>query len=380
MYQLRLDWATINFDSGTMSRSEVGQKLAGMSDLRWTAKGLSENATWNSPLGLRWNDNSGWAETPHKLQVSGSGCEHFAATLPALRDREHSHFSRLDFAFDVVMDRQKWREFICTAFQASMFSDRQYKQYKLTGTGEAMTIYIGSRGGSKYFRIYNKSLQDTRYEYHDPVTDEVILLDENQCVIRYEVELHRHKRVSGTHVRLFDPSPMFDAYYSVDPGDEKSLFDTVRSMWLSFGNEVLLPEGFAEAEFSRRITNKTKNFVALSTPEGQVAAVEEVKEKLHAYPRSFEHILQFIVSRYGQYIPYIIADEGYSRDILTLCENRFGFVPESVIVTPPAGYYDVTDELEEDEDFPAEWNIVSGDQLGLWGQYSDEGRDQEWLS
>lgn len=370
MYQLRLDWATMNFDAGTMDRITASKKLAGASELlRWTSKGVSDNERYVSPLGLRWLGNSGWAEAPHKLECTGVGCEHFAATLPALRDRECSHFSRLDFAFDVVMDRAAWRDFVCKAFSASMFSDRQRKQFRLTGTGEAMTIYIGNRCGSKFFRIYNKTLQDAKYEYHDAESDEVVPLDDNQCVIRYEVELHRKKRIDGNHVRLFDPSGMFDAYYSVDPADEKALFDTIRNMWLSFGDEILLPDGFAEAEFSRRITNKTKNFVALQTEDGQVEAREEVKATLHEYPHTFDRTLQFVVQRYGAYIPYILADKEYVNDCLALCEVRFGFVPECVVIDPPAGWYEMTeDETEEDDDIPAEWLPYSGDQLGLWDE------------
>lgn len=368
MYQLRLDYVTINFDSGKMDRLTVSKKLAGASDiLRWTSKGLSDNERYVSPLGLRWLGNSGWSDAPHKLEVTGVGCEHFAATLPALRDRECSHFSRLDFAFDVVMDRARWRDFICQAFSASMNSDRQRKKYRLTGTGEAMTIYIGTRTGSKFFRIYNKTLQDSRYEYHDAETDEVVPLGDNECVIRYEVELHRKKRIDGNHVRLFDPSGMFDAYYSVDPADEKALFDTVRNMWLSFGDEILLPDGFEESVFSRRIMSKTKNFVQLQTPAGQVEAREEVKLRLHEYPHTFDRTLQFIVHRYGSYIPYILADKEYVNDCLALCEVRFGFVPESVVIDPPAGWEDLSAEEEiDDDDFPVEWLPVTGDQLGLW--------------
>ena len=106
---VRLDWATVNFAPGSMSYTKVGKILLGGESLFWKAKGISANAKLYSPLGLRWLENNGYAELPHKLEVSGVGCNHFAPVLPDLVNAAEHRFSRLDFAFDVLIPRAAWR-------------------------------------------------------------------------------------------------------------------------------------------------------------------------------------------------------------------------------------------------------------------------------
>lgn len=334
---VRLDYATVNFVPGSMSYTKVGKILLGDgASMFWKPRGLSENAPLYSPLGLRWMENNGYSEMPHKLEISGVGCTHFMPVLPELvKDVDH-RFSRLDFAFDVLVSRSDWRKFICKAFESSLCSDRKYKAYRLSGQGEAMTIYIGSRSCAKFFRIYNKTLQDPKYQF---VQDgQIVEVPEDMCVIRYEVELKRHVVTAKDGQRIYDPSPAFEWYY----GDEEAqhrLCEVVRELWLSFGDDVLLPQGFENAELQTIIHNE--NFVAKDAKE----KLQEVREKLHDYPRSFEHTIAYVVSHFGKYIPYIVSDADYMRDCETACTVEFGFVPQYYLEqTAPQGFYDLDNE------------------------------------
>lgn len=329
---VRLDYATVNFAPGTMSYTKVGKILLG-DDLRWRSRGLSENAPLVSPMGLRWLENNGYAELPHKLEVSGVGCTHFALTLPDLVSAAEHRFSRLDFAFDVLISRAAWRAFICRAFEASLSSDRQRKCFRLSGQGEAMTIYIGSRKSPRFFRIYNKTLEDAKYRYFEDGVEKSV--PDDMCVIRYEVELKRHKFSGVNDLRVFDPSPAFTWYYG-DERQQQQLTDEIRKMWLSFGDDVLLPDGFADAEFT--VMQHNANFVQSSAAE----RLEEVREKLHDFPHSFDHTLQYLVDKFAKYIPYIVADRDYMQRCHDECEFAFGFVPEYYLEQSlPSGWYDL---------------------------------------
>lgn len=366
-YMLRLDWGTLNFDKGAMSKEHAGKLLAGDLDLKWKQKGANENAPFKSPLGLCWVDNSGWDAAPHKLEISGVGCEHFAPTLAAVRDRDLSHFSRVDFAFDAVMSRADWRDFITKVFAASMVSDRQAKKFRLSGEGEAMTVYIGSRKCAKFFRIYNKTLQSDRYEFLDSENGKVVPISEDQCVIRYEVELKRHKVVRSTgEVRVFDPSPCFDAYYSHDPDQVAWLMGEIHKLWTSFGNEILLPAGFEDADFVRRLDfiEQNKNTVKYdSLPDDSCLKI--VRDKLHDFPHTFDSSLDYVARRFGKYIPYLLADSVYREVCFSSCRDAFGFIPDFEIVDRPAGFYDMDDESDDDLPFAPFCVAYSGEQLTM---------------
>lgn len=342
---VRLDWATVNFVPGSMSYTKVSKILLGGESLFWKAKGISANAKLYSPLGLRWLENNGYAELPHKLEITGVGCNHFAPVLPALVNAAEHRFSRLDFAFDVLIPRAAWRSFIVKAFESSLNSERERKQYRLSGQGEAMTIYIGSRRSAKFFRIYNKTLEDPKYTYVDDGQE--IEVPDDMCVIRYEVELKRHKVQAQNDVRVYDPSPAFDWYYG-DDDSQSRLCDTIRDLWLSFGDEILLPAGFESAELE--CLSKNKNFASKSMDEKLL----EIKEKLHDYPRSFEHTLSFLVERYAKYLPYIVSDPEYMQICHDACKAAFGFVPDYYLEqTKPQGFYDLDlDQLDSPAEVP----------------------------
>lgn len=333
--QIRLDYATVNFAPQSMSYTRISKFL--LNDpvgLRWTQKGMSGNFIV-SPFGLKWLEDNGYSEMPHKLEVSGVGCSHFGNVLPDLVNQAPHRFSRLDFAFDVLVKKDDWKSFIVSAFESSLYSDRERKQYRLSGSGEAMTIYIGSRKSAKFFRIYNKTLEDAKYDFYgdgSPIPDD-------SFVIRYEVELKRHKVHAQNDIRCFDPSPAFDWYYG-SPDDQMRLCDEIRSMWLSFGDDVLLPDGFASADFS--VLNENKNFVHESVD----VRLSEIQAALHDFPHSFDHTLNYLVRNYGKYIPYVISDPGYVLDCENACKAAFGFVPEYYLEpSKPSGFYDM-DEID----------------------------------
>ena len=325
--EIRLDYATFNFDRDSVTVDSISRALSGDTSCAFRAKSIREGALLVSPFGLSYLDNSGWSPRPHRLQVSGVGCEKFYYTLPRLVDLCHDNggdcsFSRLDFAFDTLMPDDDWRDFICAAFSHSLNSDRKAKKFSLSGKGLDMTVYIGSRVSDYYFRIYNKSLESAAkgskkpsYVYQEngvPVD-----VPDGYSVIRYEIEMKRHVHHRGDVTTIFDPSQYFFDYYNESP----SLLEEIRRLWLSFGDDVLLPPGFADAELS--YLNKNKNFVQLSD-DSRLAITQERVE--YDY-RQFNDTLIHIVTHFGKYIPFLVQDE----DLYSECEYRAkefcGFCP-----------------------------------------------------
>lgn len=340
--RLKLDYATFVFEKGVLRWGDISEKLSGGMPLKWVTAGISEHAPMVSPFGLRWMENNGFAERPLRLDVSGVGCRKFEGTLPVLRDAEKQHFSRLDFAFDVIMDRKAWREFICHAFQDSLESTRHYKKYSLSGSGEAMTIYIGARRGSKFFRIYNKTLEDSSYVPRDDEGRE-IMLEPSQCVVRYEVELKRHNVHRNGVKTIFDPSALFDWYYSSDPAEQAKLLEVIKDMWRKYCPAEYLPD------LELLIVSKTKNFVQSSKAE----IYETIKTGAHDSPHTFDHTLAYVVDKFAKYIPYILADEKMREECFAECQKAFGFEPEYYFETSkPSGWDDLEDIDEDGEEIP----------------------------
>lgn len=350
-YTLRLDYATFNFVPESINPERLQNVLSAGTDFCWKRVGLSDNINLHSPLGLFWKSANGYAEYPHSLQVSGVGCTHFCLTLPFLRAAAECRFSRLDFAFDVIVSADSWKQFLCDAFNASMFSDRKQKKFVLTGSGNAMTVYIGARKSPYFFRIYNKTLEDKSYTYYDGEGNQVEL-SEDEYVIRYEIELKRFRRTLRGEKVLIDPSPLFDNYYSED---SSSLFDYIKQLWLSYGNDVLLPPDFADAEFVTYQSKQNTLFCSMS----EESKCEVVSSQIHDYPHTFDRTLWFVTERYGKYIPYIVNDKPMLDICLTRCRLEFGFTPS---IYCDASHYDFND-LDDDLDTGLPWNIFTGEQL-----------------
>ena len=192
--EIRLDYATFNFDKNCINVDQISHALAGDQNVMLRQKGKS-GSFLVSPFGLSYLDDSGWSPRPHRLQVSGVGCEKFAYTLPNLitecrNNGGECSFSRLDFAFDVLISKESWKSFLAKAFASSLYSERERKKYALAGDGMAMTVYIGSRRSDYYFRIYNKSLESKDYVYTE--NGQIVDVDDDEFVIRYEIEMKRH--------------------------------------------------------------------------------------------------------------------------------------------------------------------------------------------
>ena len=319
--EIHLDYATFNFDSDTMNQNLVAKALLGdHSDLHCSYKCLNENSPSVSPFGLSWLNNSGFAPRPHRLQVSGLGCDNFFYVLPNLVSMCNNNggecsFSRLDFAFDVIIKRDEWKKFISSAFESSLSSDRVLKKYTLAGSGEAMTVYIGSRTSPRFFRIYNKTLEDKSYIYKENGIPKE--LPDDSCVIRYEVELKRKLWNREGKKVVVDPSPLFYQYYS---GDDE-LAEYIKELWLSFGDDVLLPGGFSDANLT--LLSKNKNFASISLQN----AHDLTEERVYNEPYSFTKVTDYVVDKFGKYIPFIVAN----LHKFQICEDKaktfIGFLP-----------------------------------------------------
>lgn len=323
-YVIRLDYATFAFTRDSVNLGKIQQCLSGGVDLGFRQFGTSEHSPLQSPYGLYYKPECGSTENPHVLQVSGVGCEHFRESLPCLakvmRDGGvQAHFRRIDLAFDVIMKRSDWRFFLAKCFTYSMENLRQRKKFLLQGSGEAMTVYIGSRNSPRYFRVYNKTLQSPSYEFVSP-DGTISSVADDECVIRYEIESLWQSRWLRGQKAYSDPSPLFDWYYSAS--DFLSRY--VRDSWLSFGSDVILPDDFENAEFvtdiSVRNLHPLEDFVS---PYSDVVFAN-VSARKDCAPYSFEKSLEYAVSHYGCYVPYILRDERLIAICRDAAREKFG--------------------------------------------------------
>lgn len=153
----------------------------------------------------------------------------------------------------ILMSKSAWRMFLsqCFAHQLETMDTRKAKRYVVHADGDSSTVYIGARSSDRYFRIYNKSLEDPQYQLLDPLSGDPLVVPEDSYIVRYEVELKRRVRtIKGVDMTL-DLKPYFESYFA----DGKLLCDELRKIWLSFGNDIVLPAGFGEAEIVTDIQN-----------------------------------------------------------------------------------------------------------------------------
>lgn len=316
-YVIRLDYATFAFTRDSVNLGKILQCLSGGVDLGFRQFGTSEHSPLQSPYGLYYKPECGSTENPHVLQVSGVGCEHFRETLPCLakvlRDGgEQAHFRRIDLCFDVIMKRSAWRSYLAKCFTYSMENQRQRKKFLLQGSGEAMTVYIGSRNSDRYFRVYNKTLQSPSYQFVSS-DGAISSVSDDECVIRYEIESSYKNRWRSGQKLVSDPSVLFDWYYS----DSDFLSRYVRDSWLSFGSDVMLPDDFENAEFVTDISVRNLHPVEdIASPYSDVVFAN-VSARKDCAPYSFDKSLEYAASHYGAYVPYILRDER----LLTICRD-----------------------------------------------------------
>lgn len=280
-----LDYATFAFEQGSISIPKIEDALA-QCDLHFAqTSNASENSPYNSPAGLFYKPNNGAKQSPHSLHVSGHGCELFRSTLPrlaSLMQEGHvfGHFSRLDFCFDTVMTKKRWREFYLGVILASVDEmnnpnkARKVRKFMYQGYGDSTTVYIGRRTSSAVFcRIYNKSLQDPEKKFC-AASGELLSCPDDSYIIRYELELKYTSRVNSSGRTVYDPSPLFWYYYD----DSDMLFAYLRKVWNRYGNASLLPDGWEDMEFvtdleARRIPYTKDLFRPLSVDLAQKFSV-----------------------------------------------------------------------------------------------------------
>lgn len=264
---VKLDYATFAFEQGSISIPKIEDALA-QCDLHFAqTSNASDNSPYNSPAGLFYKPNNGAKHSPHSLQVSGHGCELFRSTLPRLASlmqdgHEFGHFSRLDFCFDVVLTKQRWREFYLGVISASVDEmnhpekARKVRKFMYQGYGDETTVYIGRRTSSAVFcRIYNKSLQDPEKKLCVS-SGELLDCPDDSYIIRYELELKYTSRVNSSGRTVYDPSPLFWFYYE----DPDKLFAYLRKVWYRYGNETLLPDCWEDMEFLTDIEARNIQF------------------------------------------------------------------------------------------------------------------------
>ena len=351
-YVVKMDYCTMAFTAGTCSLQALSNCLAGDTDLHWMQIYNSEKSPYHSPLGLYYNDACGSVQNPHVARISGVGCEHFRTTLPILYDRlqtggEQAHITRLDFCFDILMTKSAWRSFLaqCFAHQLETMDTRKAKRYVVHADGDSSTVYIGARSSDRYFRIYNKSLEDPQYQLLDPDSGAPVAVPEDSYIVRYEVELKRKTRtLRGQDVTL-DLKPFFESYYS----DGKLLCAELHKIWLSFGNDIVLPSEFAESELFTDIVN-----YGISCDGGTISSPREVlyaniAAKYHEYPHEFESKLSYAADKYGKYIPYILQNKELFRRCLARAYSDYGW--DIPIYIEIGGRNKLDDQLELNELF-----------------------------
>lgn len=283
---VKLDYASFAFEKGSISIPEIENALAEC-DLHFSqTSNASENSPYISPAGLFYKPNNGAKQSPHSLQVSGHGCELFRSTLPRLASlmqdgHEFGHFSRLDFCFDVVMTKKRWREFYLGVILASVDEmnhpekARKVRKFMYQGYGDSTTVYIGRRTSSAVFcRIYNKSLQDPEKKLCGS-SGELLDCPADSYIIRYELELKYTSRVNSSGRTVYDPSPLFWFYYE----EPDNLFAYLRKVWNRYGNASLLPVGWEDMEFVTDL---------------EACRISFTKDLLH--PLSFDLAQKFYVS------------------------------------------------------------------------------------
>lgn len=315
---VKLDYATFAFEQGSISIPMIEDVLA-QCDLHFSqTSNASENSPYNSPAGLFYKPNNGAKQCPHSLQVSGHGCELFRSTLPRLASlmqegHDFAHFSRLDFCFDVVMTKQRWREFYLGVISASVdemnYPEKARKVRKIMyqGYGDSTTIYIGRRMSSAVFcRIYNKSLQDPEKKLC-MASGEFLDCPDDSYIIRYEVEFKFTSRVRSGSRSVYDPTSLFWFYYEYP----ENLFSHLRKVWNRYGNETLLPDGWEEMEFVTDIEARGIHY----TDDWCHPLSDDLAKKFSVSIHTEEQKISYVANTFGHRIIDILF---YRPDMLFL--------------------------------------------------------------
>lgn len=374
---VKLDYATFAFEKGSISIPKIEDVLA-QCDLHFVqTSNASENSPYNSPAGLFYKPNNGAKQSPHSLQVSGHGCELFRSTLPRLASlmqdgHEFGHFSRLDFCFDVVMTKKRWREFYLGVILASVDEinnpdkARKVRKFMYQGYGDSTTVYIGRRTASAVFcRIYNKSLQDPEKKFC-AASGELLGCPDDSYIIRYELELKYTSRVNSSGRTVYDPSPLFWYYYE----DPDKLFAYLRKVWNRYGNASLLPVGWEDMEFVTDIEARRIPFIKDYLRPLSVDLAQKFSVSIHTE----EQKMSYVANVFGHRIIDILL---YRPELLFLaCCKWEQFYNERLPFSPLALTQDVAefsessriafDEFRESADDPSPFSEVGFDDITLF--------------
>lgn len=315
---VKLDYATFAFEQGSISIPQIEDALA-QCDLHFAqTSNASENSPYASPAGLFYKPNNGSKQTPHSLQCSGHACELFRPTLPRLADRmlaDHplGHFSRLDIAFDVVMTKERWRQYYLGVISASVDemnhpeTARKVRKFMYQGYGDSTTVYIGRRTSSAVFcRIYNKSLQDPDNRLYD-ASGALLMCPDDSYIIRYELELKYASRVNASGRTVYDPTPLFGFYYD----DPDKLFAYLRKVWNRYGNAAILPDGWEDLEFVTDIQARN-----ISVVRGCDSSLDrDIAQKMEVAIHTEEQKMSYVSNVFGHRVIDILL---YRPDLLFL--------------------------------------------------------------
>lgn len=315
---VKLDYATFAFEQGSISIPMIEDALA-QCDLHFSqTSNASENSPYNSPAGLFFKPNNGSKQSPHSLQVSGHGCDLFRPTLPRLASlmqegHDFGHFSRLDFCFDVVMSKKRWREFYLGVIFASVDEmncpekARKVRKVMYQGYGDSTTVYIGRRTSSAVFcRIYNKSLQDPEKKLC-MASGEFLECPDDSFIIRYEIEFKYTSRVRSGSRSVYDPTLLFWYYYECS----ENLFSYLRKVWNRYGNEILLPDGWEEMQFVTDIEALGIHF----TDDWSIPLSDDLANKFSVSIHTEEQKLSYVANTFGHRIIDILL---YRPELLFL--------------------------------------------------------------
>jgi len=374
---VKLDYATFAFEQGSISIPKIEDALA-KGDLHFAqTSNASENSPFNSPAGLFYKPNNGAKQSPHSLQVSGHGCELFRSTLPRLASlmqegHVYGHFSRLDFCFDVVMKKERWREFYLGVVTASVDEmnypekARKVRKFMYLGYGDSTTVYIGRRTSSAVFcRIYNKSLQDPEQKFCMS-SGELLDCPDDSYIIRYEMELKFISRVRAGSRTVYDPSPLFWFYYE----DPDMLFAYLRKFWCRYGNEILLPDGWDDMQFVTDIDARNIKFTKdLSHPLS-----DDLVQKFSVAIHTEEEKMTYVANVFGHRLIDIML---YRPELLILaCCKWEQFYNERLPFSPLALTEEVAqfsessrvavEEFREVADDPSPFSEVGFDDISLF--------------
>lgn len=373
---VKLDYATFAFELGSISIPMIEDALA-QCDLHFSqTSDASENSPYNSPAGLFFKPNNGAKQSPHSLHVSGYGCELFRPTLPRLASlmegHEFGHFSRLDFCFDVVMTKQRWREFYLGVISASVDEmnhpekARKVRKVMYQGYGDATTVYIGRRTSSSVFcRIYNKSLQDPEKKLCT-ASGEFLDCPDDSYIIRYEIEFKFTSRVRSGSRSVYDPSPLFWFYYE----DPEKLFASLRKVWNRYGNETLLPDGWDDMQFVTDLEARGIHY----TDDFWHPLSDDLAKKFSVSIHTEEQKMSYVANVFGHRIIDILL---YRPDLLCLaCCKWELFYNERLPFSPLELSHEVAqfsessriavDEFCEVGDVPSSFSEVGFDDISLF--------------